>query len=254
MAVELGRHLFYDVRLSANRTQACATCHQPQRAFTDGRPRAVGSTGAQHALNTPSLANVGTRRSFGWTRPRTRSLEKQTLVPMFNKHPVELGFDDTTLARIRDDQRYAALFAEAFPGERRPISVRNIARSLAAFQRTLISDQSPWDRASRDLDHAAISDAAWRGVRVFFARCVQCHEGRDFSVERGPIRVATLRNVALTAPYLHDGSKASLSDVLTRYELSPTERQDVLAFLETLTDTSFTTDQRNTDPWDSSSK
>ena len=249
MAVELGRHLFYDVRLSANRTQSCASCHQPQRAFTDGRARAIGSTGAQHALNTPSLANVGTRPSFGWTRPRTRSLEKQTLVPMLGHRPVELGFDADALARIRDDRRYAVLFAEAFPGERRPVSLRNIAKSLAAFQRTLISDQSPWDRASRDVDHSAISDAAWRGAHVFFSRCIRCHEGRDFSVTRGPIRVATLRNVALTAPYLHDGSKATLMEAVSRYPLTVAERDDVVAFLHTLTDTRFIEDTRHSNPW-----
>lgn len=250
---ELGRRLFYDAGLSANGTQSCASCHQQERAFTDGRPVAIGSTGQSHSVNTITLTNVGSRAIFGWKGHAVRSLENQTLVPMFNRRPVELGFDSRVLRRLREDARYAADFRALFPGDRKPISTANIARAMAAFQRTLVSDRAPWDRAAYALDHDALPPAAWRGAKTFFTNCSQCHSGRNFALASGPMRVATLRNVELTAPYLHDGSAATLEEVIDRryakqFSISIAQREDLIAFLTSLTDREFVSDPRFADP------
>jgi len=147
----LGRRLFYDRRLSANGTQACGDCHQQSRAFSDGRPTAIGSTGQHHTRNAMTLTNAGYNASYTWDSVRVRSLEQQALVPMFNSHPIELGVaghEEEIVARFNKD---AAMFREAFPGERRPVSIRNIAKALAAFERGLISGHSPttgWSTAA----------------------------------------------------------------------------------------------------------
>jgi cytochrome c peroxidase len=191
---------------------------------------------------------------------------------MFNTHPIELGVaghEQEILARFRDD---AALFRDAFPGERRPVSIRNIAKALAAFERALISGHSPYDRLVYADDSNALSPSAWRGMRLFFSKhtgCSECHQGFNFSgqsryaghsktkpvlvrngVTNGAFRVPTLRNVELTAPYMHDGSIATLDEVIERYvvarklTLDTTERTDLVAFLKSLTDREFVSDAR----------
>lgn len=266
--VELGRRLFYDARLSANGQQSCASCHQQERAFTDGRPVAIGSTGQRHSLNTQTLTNVAYNASFTWTGTKIRSLERQALVPMLNRHPVELGLagqERAVVKRFASDPRYAAMFREAFPGERRPVSLRNIARAIASFERTLISGRSPYDRAVFEGDHDALSPEAWRGMRIFFSQaagCSECHAGFNLSgptwpstptlatngVTKKRVRTPTLRNVELTAPYMHDGSIATLEEVIERYAASrkftETEKSDLLAFLRSLTDREFVTSAR----------
>ncbi|HVR44266.1 MAG TPA: cytochrome c peroxidase [Thermoanaerobaculia bacterium] len=277
---ELGRHLFHDPRLSANGTQSCASCHQQSRAFTDGRPKAIGSTGQVHSRNAMTLTNVAYNVSFTWDDPRVRSLERQARVPLFNEHPIEMGMkgrEREILARLRADVRYRTMFREAFPGERRPIGVANVVRAIATFERALVSGRSPWDRAAFDGEHDALSPEAWRGVEIFFserAGCASCHAGFNFSgpvrhvgsvralpelvsngVTPGRFRVPTLRNVELTAPYMHDGSLAALEDVIARYDdarglgLDAAARADLAAFLRSLTDRAFVGDPRLSDPW-----
>src|SRR5262249_11079391 len=115
--VELGRHLFYDTRLSANGTQSCASCHEQARAFTDGKERAVGSTGERHPRNSMSLVNVAYFGTLTWANPTLTRLEDQALVPMFGEHPVELGLRSpgtSLLERLERDGTYQRLFAEAF--------------------------------------------------------------------------------------------------------------------------------------------
>ena len=256
---ELGRHLFYDERLSADGTRSCASCHQQSRAFTDGKT---------HTRNTMTLTNVVYNASFTWSNPDLRSLERHALVPMFN----ELGFRThkrQILLRLRD---YQSMFEAAFPDER--ISVRNIARALAAFERAMISGRSPYDRVVYDGEHTAMSDTAWRGMQLFFserAGCAECHGGFNFSgavryaggrnvkpsfasngITSGRFRVPTLRNVALTAPYMHDGSIATLPAVIDAYSakraFTAQEKTDLLHFLDALTDIEFVHDARFSDP------
>ena len=258
---ELGRYLFYDRRLSYNRTESCASCHQQRFGFCDGRAHAVGSTGEEHHLNTMSLANVGYRRPLTWTNPDITTLEQQVLVPLTHHDPIELGMDghfDELLARLRGDERYVRLFAAAFPAERDPITIDNLARAIASFERTLISAGSPYDRLLLYGDSNALSDEAWRGRRLFFAKCAGCHGGNDFSMpaggdayQGGKVRVPTLLNVAVTAPYMHDGHVATLDEAVghTGAKITGQQKQELAAFLRTLTDERFLRDPRFSDPW-----
>jgi cytochrome c peroxidase len=278
--VALGQRLFFEPRLSVTGKYSCASCHEPIRAYSDGRARAVGATGETLAHSAMSLINVAYNISFGWTRPDLQSLEAQMLEPLLNEHPVELGLAGRQSA-VRDllaaDPDYRHAFAQAFPGDTAAVSFENLVKAIAAFERTLIYGNSPFDRYTFGGEHAAISEAAKRGMKLFYsprAGCGSCHSGinfdgnwRDSQGETGkpsfasngasdqPMRVPTLRNIALTAPYMHDGRFASLSSVLDHYarvaqqptsdlklrkfDLSADERGDLVAFLNTLTDPAF---------------
>lgn len=312
--VELGRRLFYDLRLSGNRTMSCATCHQQARAFTDGRPHAIGSTGARHARSTMSLTNVAYNASFGWADDSLLSLEEQMTVPMFNEHPIELGLkgrEAEVVARFADNAEDTARFRAAFPKEQGPVTLANIMKAIAAFERTLVSGDSPLDRYLYHDDRSALSPAAVRGMKLFFSdrlRCAQCHSTFNLSgpvnfkdgdkaeivfhntalydvdgkgaypesdrgliektrkaMDMGRFRAPTLRNVAVTAPYMHDGSVPTLdaaiahyasggktsplrSDQVRGFRLENTEHADLIAFLNALTDTSFLTNPAFADP------
>ena len=324
--VELGRHLFYDVRLSGNETQSCATCHVQALAFTDGKPLGVGSTGEVHPRGSMALGNIAYASTLTWANPNLVRLEDQALLPLFGEDPVELGMagrEDELLERLAGDPIYQALFTEAFPEEDAPVSVAGVTRALGAFQRTLISVDAPYDRLLRGDDHA-VGPEVIRGEELFFSErleCFHCHggpfftssvdyEGKGFAeveffntglynvdgrggypdpntgihlftgddLDMGRFRAPTLKNIAVTAPYMHDGSIATLEEVIDHYaaggrtipdgplageghlsphrsefivgfELTPDERADLLAFLESLTDSTFLTDPRYADPW-----
>jgi cytochrome c peroxidase len=328
---ELGRHLFYDARLSGNGAQSCATCHEQQRAFTDGRARAVGSTGERHPRGSMSLVNVAYAAALTWASPSLTRLEDQALVPMFGTHPVELGLpkDEAVLVgRLRAEPRYQALFTEAFGADEDPFSLDHVTQALATFERTIISAGSAYDRYHTERDDAAISPAAHRGETLFFSQplsCFRCHGGFAFSgavdfegrrdaevafhntglynlagalsypppntgiyeftgkaEDVGKFKAPTLRNIAVTAPYMHDGSIDTLEDVLAHYAaggrtiasgpdqgighdnpnksptvrgfpLSPEQRDDLIAFLRSLTDEPLLHDPRFSNPWRSGS-
>ena len=152
--VELGRYLFYDKRLSANQTMACATCHEQARAFTDGKRTAVGITHEASKRNTMTLTNVAYYPSLTWGNPRIESLEAQALIPLFGERPVEMGMagQETLLSkRLRTEPLYQKLFAEAFPEKTRDspadlYSLSTLTDAVASFQRTLLSFNSPYDR------------------------------------------------------------------------------------------------------------
>jgi cytochrome c peroxidase len=279
--VALGRRLFFEPRLSVSGRYSCASCHDPARAFTDGRSRAQGATGAALPHNTPTLANVAYNITFGWQHPKVRSLETQMRQPLFNAHPVELGLQGRThvlSVQLQEDPLYAQAFAQAFPAAPAP-SLDHLIKAIAAFERTLIFGRSGFDRYVFEGEHDALSDAAKRGMALFFsarAGCAACHSGINFSgnwrdaqgatgrasfamdgTSAEALRVPTLRNVALTAPYMHDGRYATLEAVLEHYSrlarqrpavdrrlpqvpLSEAERADLIAFLNSLTDEAFT--------------
>lgn len=325
--VALGRHLFYDPRLSRNETQSCATCHEQKRAFTEPRSTSLGSTGQAHPRNAMALANVAYAATLTWANPVLRGLEDQAIVPIFGADPIELGWNGREVelvARLRAVPKYEALFAAAFGDAPDAVSVASIVRALASFQRTLLSGRAPYDRFIHDKDEGAISESAKRGLLLFNSErleCFHCHSGfalQDsvkyvgkpfvempfhntglYNVDgkgaypapnvglveftndprhMGRFRVASLRNVAVTAPYMHDGSAATLDDVLDHYaaagrtimggpnagvgsdsplrsgflvgfSLTLEERGDVKAFLESLTDAEFLVDPRFSDPW-----
>jgi cytochrome c peroxidase len=275
--VALGRRLFFEPRLSSTGQYSCASCHEPAKAYSDGRAQAVGATGDTLSHSAMSLVNVAYNISYGWTQPELQSLEAQMLVPLLNEHPVELGLAGSQ-ARVCDllavEPTYRVAFAQAFPQAAQPVTFENLIKAIAAFERTLIYGNSPFDRYVFSGDHDAISGQAKRGMQLFYsprAGCGSCHSGfnfegnwRDAQGETGkpgfadngvsdqPIRVPTLRNIALTAPYMHDGRFPTLEAVLDHYariaqrpgrdarlrsfDLSANERADLIAFLNTLTD------------------
>jgi cytochrome c peroxidase len=160
--IERGRRLFYDQRLSANGTQSCGSCHQQRFAFCDGRAHAIGSTGQEHFFNTMSLVNVAYRTPLTWSNRSVTTLEQQALIPLTNEHPVEMGMAnrlDELPARLAD---YAPMFETAFPGE--TISVKNIVRAIASFERSIVSADSPYDRLVHRGDTHALSPEAWHGL------------------------------------------------------------------------------------------
>jgi cytochrome c peroxidase len=304
--VRLGRRLFHDTRLSGNGTMSCASCHQQARAFTDGRAHALGSTGQSHPRSTMTLTNVAYNASYGWADDRTRTLEMQIHVPMFNEHPIEMGLkgkEDDVVGRLAGNREDQTMFREAFPDEAKPLTFPNIIKAIAAFERTLVSGDAPLDRYLYQDDRAALSPAAVRGMKLFFSDrllCGRCHGGFNLSgptdqadavkaaaptfhntglynvdgkgaypaVDRGLFdlthepsdmgryRAPTLRNIALTSPYMHDGSVPTLelaiahyasggvrspvkSEHLKGFAMSRQDTADLVAFLESLTDDAF---------------
>jgi cytochrome c peroxidase len=308
--VELGRRLFHETRLSSNGRYACASCHRPELAFTDGRAHAQGATGDSVKHAAMSLANVAYSPALTWNDARVRSLESQMRRPLFNEHPLEMGLKSggrAAVAALSADTVYRDLFAAAFPDDATPISMDHIIKAVAAFERSLISGRSPFDRYVFDDDATALTVAQKRGMALFFSArvgCAQCHSGINFSGpliyeghdkdsagfantglydvdgrgaypagdrglievthqpgDMGRFRVPTLRNIALTAPYMHDGSLANLEAVIDHYArggqrnprrdprlrplfLTPQERADLVAFLQSLTDRDFVDDPR----------
>src|ERR1700733_6089255 len=161
---ELGRHLFYDTRLSGNGTQSCASCHVQAHAFAGPDATEPGSTGDPGRRNAMSLANVAWNSVQTWADTDLVELEQQALVPMFGEAPVELGLagmEQTLIDRIRAEPAYASLFAEAFPDLTDPVAINTIVKALASFDRAIISDRSPYDRFAAG-DDGALSDAARR--------------------------------------------------------------------------------------------
>ena len=135
-SVELGRHLFYDTRLSGNGSQSCASCHVQALAFTDGRALGLGSTGELHSRSPMTLVNVAYRDAITWANPTLRTLEAHVLIPMFGEEPVELGMaghEERIYRELADDRRYRRLFRRAFPDHDDPVNRDNIVLSLAAF-------------------------------------------------------------------------------------------------------------------------
>jgi cytochrome c peroxidase len=324
--VELGRRLFYDKRLSRNRTQSCASCHDQALAFTDGKAKSVGSTGETHPRSSMSIVNVGYASTLTWANPVLTRLENQALVPIFGELPTELGFigQETELQqRLSDDADYRQHFAAAFPQETPAVSMATMTKALAAFQRSIVSFDAPFDRYERG-DATAVSEAAIRGRDLYFSErleCFHCHGGFNYSqstvhsrsaftettffntglynldgtgaypaggrglyeistrtADMGAFKPPSLRNVALTAPYMHDGSIATLSEVIDHYAsggrtitggphagvgatnpykssfvkgftLTAAEKADLLAFLDSLTDRNVTTNPAWSDPF-----
>jgi cytochrome c peroxidase len=268
----LGKRLFSEARLSRDGSVSCATCHDPSRAFTDGRALAQGIRGQVGPRSTPTIVNRGIGRTEFWDG-RAGSLEDQALGPI--QAPVEMDLSiEEAVERLRRDASYVAAFEAAFGGE--PTRDR-LARALAAYQRTVYSVDAPFDRFLAG-DTEALSPQAQRGLVLFGgkARCGECHSGPNFSDElfhtlglgadpgrgavtrvetdRGAFKTPTLREIAKTAPYMHDGSLATLEEVvdyydkggtphpnlspkMTRLGLTEEERSDLLSFLRSLSGT-----------------
>jgi cytochrome c peroxidase len=238
--VELGRQLFFDPALSADRSVACATCHRPDRGWADGQRLSQGIGGQTTRRHTPSLVNAGRWRSWFWDG-RAKTLEQQVLEPIYD--PREMGSNAAQLqARLLENTQRAQAFREHFG---RPPEPQDAAAALSAFVRLLESGDTPYDRFRRG-DTTALSAAARRGHDVFFFRshCSTCHVpplftdhqfhnigiGADQELldagreqvsgdprHRGAFRTPSLRDVDRTAPYMHDGRFATLEQVIEYY-------------------------------------
>lgn len=258
--LELGKRLFEDKRLSGGNSMSCSSCHDPAKGFSDARPRAVGEGGQAGPMHTPTLWNLAWTEQLFWDG-RAGSLEKQALGPIAN--PIEMNQDLAALpGELSGDRDLEAAFARAFP-ENPVVDLDNIAKSIAIFERTLVSPVTPFDRWVAG-DEGAISAAAKRGFALFDgkAACSNCHKGWAFTdgafhdiglTATGPGRggtvghpelfnswkTPTLREVGRTAPYMHDGSITDLKSVLRHYVQGvvhrPTLSRDLPARLD-LTD------------------
>lgn len=253
----LGRRLLAERRLSADGARSCLDCHRPERGYTDGR-----ATATPGGLNTPPLWGLAERRSFGWFTPEVRSLEAMALRPLAD--PAEMGpLAETTLARLRADAAIIATYRAAFPAERALVTWEQTALALAAAVRSIEPPASPYSR-SLSGDPAALSPAALRGQALFVELgCTACHRppafasasyhsvgiGADRGRNGGRARVPSLRGLAHTAPYFHDGSAPTLAAVvahyrrgggagaspaLTPFQLTDDELRDLVAFLQAL--------------------
>ncbi len=312
--VELGRRLFYDIRLSGPGYMSCATCHQQSKGFADSKKVPIGITGVHHHRNSMGLTNVGYFKTLTWANSGEQHLEIQLRRPLFGTKPVEmgsLGHERAIIDLLNSNSVYRRLFVQSFPGTDGRIDFENIGKAIATFQRTLISARSPYDRYRYGGDSAAISASAKRGETLFFGdrlRCGTCHQAPHFTdaatsatyhntglynvdgtgrfpghdqglhnitgkpEDIGRFRAPSLRNVTVTAPYMHDGSVASLGDVIEHYKaggraslsgapsplrsvlvtgftLTQAEKTDLLAFLGALTDADFLNDPRFASPF-----
>lgn len=244
--IDLGRYLFFDPVLSGDGTLSCASCHEPERGLADGRARSIGIHGADAGRAAPTLWNVAFLERFFWDA-RADSLEVQAQGPLFSA--VEMGnTPERLLASLNGNPTYRRLFREAFPGRGASgIALEQVVTALAAFQASLVSLNSRYDRYAHGY-HAALNEREIAGLNVFrsfVARCAECHTpplftnqqvavigapeppGRPFDVGaeatfhepklRGGFKVPTLRNIARTAPYMHSGAFGTLREAVEFY-------------------------------------
>ncbi|HEX4588519.1 MAG TPA: cytochrome c peroxidase [Gemmataceae bacterium] len=268
----LGRRLFFDPILSGDRTVACASCHDPNHGFAGTNAVAVGARGQMGRRNAPSLLNVGYNASFFWDG-RAASLEEQALMPIAD--PTEMASTPAeAVRRLRAEPSYVEQFGAALGGD---VTAGNLAKALAAFERTLLAGDSPVDRFRRG-EVAGLSADARQGLWLFESRggCWRCHSDHNLTdgkfhntgvgggadlgryavtrreADHAAFKTPTLRNVAKTRPYMHDGSMASLEEVVRYYSrggnanpnldaavkplnLSEDDVRHLVAFLEALT-------------------
>jgi cytochrome c peroxidase len=287
-ASELGKELFFNVILSKDYTVSCSSCHKPSLAFADSTRFSSGIQGIPTKRNAPSVMNLAGRLKLFWDG-RVSSLEEQALKPIESVDEMNLPIAEA-VNRLNNDEEYSRLFRKVF--KTKP-SAELLAKALAAFERTLETSNTPYDRFL-DGDENAINESAARGRLLFIgkANCANCHAGDDFTADRfkniglydgkdlndrgrfdvtndsahlGLFRIPGLRNVAVTAPYMHNGIFKTLREVLEYYNrpdaivngalhrdlslstplnLSNAELTDLEEFLKTLTDDAFIAHQK----------
>lgn len=291
--VELGRHLFYDPLLSADGTVSCASCHLQANGFSDPRALSVGVGGGLGDRNAMALVNLGFDNAFFWDG-REHSLSDQAFDPI--RHPLEMAESwGNVEQKLRQSETYPKLFFEAFGNL--DIDSNQVTQAIAAFETTMLSFDAPFDAFFYDGEMDMLDSAALRGFELFFgdAECVHCHagplltdqtfksNGLDGAVtdpglgaisgldsDLGKFKVPTLRNIAQTAPYMHDGRFATLFEVVEHYNsgvdslapnldpdmhiyasglnLTVQQKLDLVAFMESFTDEGFLTNPAFSDP------
>lgn len=303
--VDLGRHLFYDKLLSRDRTISCASCHKQQFAFSDDKAFATGIDNQLTTRSSMSLANLSYQSAYFWDG-RVKTLEEQSLHPIQDSREMDLDLPEL-INRLNDSGLYTKKFNLAFPDEE--ITDKLIGKALAQFEATLVSGNSKYDKTQ--LGQIQATDQEKRGKNLFFTHpeaslnlrggnCGDCHSGfltyseefsnngldenpTDFGLEnftgnkddRAKFKITSLRNIELTAPYMHDGRFKTLEEVLDHYNehikssatldpqipaasndvnglslgLTEQEKEDIIAFLRTLTDDEFTTNPAHSNPF-----
>ena len=274
--IELGRAIFFDKRMSKDNTIACANCHIAKKGFGDGMPVSTGIKGQKGGRSAPVSFNRVYSKAQFWDG-RAATLEDQSIGPFAN--PIEHGFanHDEMVAKMKKMPGYRKLFQEVFGGE---ITIQDVGRAVASFQRTVLSGNSAVDKFDIGGDQNALSDSAKRGLELFRgkARCTRCHSGFNFTDEKfhnlgigwddnkvdlgrymetknqediGAFKTPTLREIARTAPYMHDGRFKTLEEVVKFYnqggvknphqdntiiplELTDEEQKDLVAMLKSL--------------------
>lgn len=300
--VILGHRLFFDANLSGLGYMSCSSCHHAERSFSEKRRVSVGILGDFHTRNAQAIVNSAYMTTLTWADPNQTTLEQQARVPLFGHNPVEMAAAQHTeriLLFLRNDPIYPRLFNNAFPQQE--ISFDLITKAIASFERTLISFNSPYDQYTYLHKEDALNEAEKKGMSLFFSErigCASCHSGVHFSdatkhpafhntglynldgrgaypegnqglyevthnpQDKGRFRTPTLRNIALTSPYMHDGSIATLEDVIEHYaaggraaikgspsplrsekihpfSLTQDEKRFLIAFLNSLTDQTY---------------
>jgi cytochrome c peroxidase len=281
---ELGKLLFFDSILSKDNTISCASCHRPDFAFADTSEVSKGVLGRKGVRNAPTAMNVRLQRFFFWDG-RAKTLEEQALAPIENPLEMDLSLDEA-ISRLRDSKVYMQHFLDVFQCE--PTRA-TLAEAIASYERILETSDSPFDNWKFSDDSTEVSDAARSGFEIFNGKgkCNRCHFGADFTANEfrniglfdgkilndsgraiisgsmedlGKFRVPTLRNVGITAPYMHNGIFKTLEEVIEFYNdpakrvpdginrdsilakplgLTCTEMKDLEAFLRALTDKQF---------------
>src|SRR6266850_5544736 len=272
--VALGRELFFDERLSGDGSRSCYSCHVCEKGFTDGLPKAIGAFNKQLPRSSPTLWNVGYYKEFYWDG-RSPSLEKQAMAAWTGGNQGAKA--DEIVVKLNALQGYRAQFQNVFGSDATP---DNVVKAIASFERTIISGSTAWDRWKAG-DTTAINQSAWRGWNIFQAiKCNNCHDGVLFTDQQyhnvgigmdqkepdvgrfkvtnkpedmGAFKTPTLRDIAKSAPYFHDGSVKTLEEAvdlmlaggkpnehldkknLEKHNILPEQREDLLNFLRALT-------------------
>lgn len=272
--VALGRQLFFDERLSVDNSRSCYSCHVCEKGLTDGLPKAIGAANKQLPRSSPTLWNIGYHKEFYWDG-RSPSLEKQALAAWTGANMGAKA--DEVVAKLNALEGYKSQFQKVFQSDATP---DNVVKAIAAFERTIISGNTAWDRWKAG-DNNALSQSAWRGWNIFQSiKCNNCHDGVLFTDQQyhnvgigmdqkepdvgrskvtnkpedtGAFKTPTLRDIAKSAPYFHDGSAKTLEEAvdimlaggkpnqyldkknLQPHKLLPEQREDLLNFLRSLT-------------------
>ena len=270
--ISLGKQLYFDGRLSADNKVSCSSCHDPAKGFSNGERFATGVEGKKGGRSAPAIINTAYGSLQFWDG-RAKSLEDQALGPIQN--PIEMNMTlDAVIKKLNGIEGYKAQFQKVFGTD--GVTAENIAKAIAAYERTLISGNAPFDRFKAG-DTGALSESAQRGQKLFFgkAHCSACHAGPNFtdnsfhnvgigmdkkefdrgrvdisklSGDTGAFKTPTLREIARSAPYFHDGRAKTLDDVVDHYakggianewldeeiyniKIAPTEKADLVKFL-----------------------
>jgi cytochrome c peroxidase len=301
--IELGKLLYFDPRLSGDGSTSCATCHDPNQGFAKSTEMSPAYPGNKHFRHSPTVLNTAYNDRLFWDG-RAKSLEEQAEKPIASPFEMNMNYD-LLEERLKSIPKYVELFKKAFPGEKDPITIKNIAKAIAAFERTLVTPNSPFDRYLRG-DKNALTPQQIKGMELFQgkANCIQCHNGPNLTdnqlhitgvpkakVEDDPqvaavrrfvlrtsgikdfdkyaqdpgafastndkdkiyaFKTPSLRNIAITPPYMHNGVFKTLDDViefynqgggnvknkdpnLKRLNLTKEEKEALKAFLQSLT-------------------